>query len=170
MENELYHVGTKMHSGRYPYGSGDRPYQREGGIRKYHKKALKNEKTDYKYVKTLSDDELWKRINRLNLEKKYTDAVNQDMYAAKTAVKQAVGDVGIRLIKGAGYGAASYLVAELAKNKGNLAATDLNQLKKSIMLAAGLGAAIGVGGGNNGKKQNNNNNSRNRHRNGGGKK
>lgn len=151
MENELYHVGTKMHSGRYPYGSGDRPYQREGGIKKYHKKAKKNEKQDYKSVKSLTDQELWDRINRLNLEKKYTDAVQQDMYAAKTAIKKAVGDVGIRLIKGAGYGAASYLVAELVKNKGNIANTDLNELKKSIMLAAGLGAAVGLGGKGKGK-------------------
>ena len=26
-ENELYHYGTKRHSGRYPFGSGERPYQ-----------------------------------------------------------------------------------------------------------------------------------------------
>ena len=25
--SELYHYGTKHHSGRYPYGSGERPYQ-----------------------------------------------------------------------------------------------------------------------------------------------
>ena len=28
--NELYHYGTKFHSGRYPYGSGDDPYQHDG--------------------------------------------------------------------------------------------------------------------------------------------
>ncbi len=28
MDNELYHFGTKGHSGRYPWGSGGRPYQR----------------------------------------------------------------------------------------------------------------------------------------------
>lgn len=26
---EIYHFGTKEHSGRYPWGSGDRPYQSE---------------------------------------------------------------------------------------------------------------------------------------------
>lgn len=26
---DLLHIGTKKHSGRYPYGSGKRPYQRE---------------------------------------------------------------------------------------------------------------------------------------------
>ena len=29
MTNELYHYGTPRHSGRYPYGSGARPYQGE---------------------------------------------------------------------------------------------------------------------------------------------
>ena len=29
---ELYHYGTKRHSGRYPYGSGENPYQHEGNF------------------------------------------------------------------------------------------------------------------------------------------
>lgn len=31
MDNVLIHYGTKYHSGRYPYGSGDNPYQHDGG-------------------------------------------------------------------------------------------------------------------------------------------
>ena len=27
--NELYHYGTPRHSGRYPWGSGENPYQRQ---------------------------------------------------------------------------------------------------------------------------------------------
>lgn len=30
--NELYHYGIPRRSGRYPYGSGDRPYQSSGGV------------------------------------------------------------------------------------------------------------------------------------------
>lgn len=30
MIDELYHYGTPRHSGRYPYGSGENPYQRQG--------------------------------------------------------------------------------------------------------------------------------------------
>lgn len=30
-DNELQHFGTKRHSGRYPWGSGSRPYQSTGG-------------------------------------------------------------------------------------------------------------------------------------------
>lgn len=30
---EIYHYGIKKRSGRYPYGSGDRPYQSSGGLK-----------------------------------------------------------------------------------------------------------------------------------------
>lgn len=32
-EEYLVHYGTKYHSGRYPYGSGEDPYQHDGGLR-----------------------------------------------------------------------------------------------------------------------------------------
>ena len=35
--NAISHYGTKYHSGRYPYGSGEDPYQHDGGIRGYVK-------------------------------------------------------------------------------------------------------------------------------------
>lgn len=39
MNNELYHYGTKRHSGRYPWGSGERPYQGDPQERKARRKA-----------------------------------------------------------------------------------------------------------------------------------
>lgn len=39
--DEIYHFGTKRHSGRYPWGSGDRPYQsEEESKKKYEKKEI----------------------------------------------------------------------------------------------------------------------------------
>lgn len=35
--NELYHYGVKRRSGRYPYGSGERPYQ--GSERNQHRRS-----------------------------------------------------------------------------------------------------------------------------------
>lgn len=32
MDNYLMHIGTKYHSGRYPYGSGENPYQHDPGF------------------------------------------------------------------------------------------------------------------------------------------
>ena len=43
-DDELYHYGTPRHSGRYPWGSGENPYQRNqsfiGYVDKLHKKGL----------------------------------------------------------------------------------------------------------------------------------
>ena len=38
--DELMHYGTKRHSGRYPWGSGENPYQHEGGIRGAYKALI----------------------------------------------------------------------------------------------------------------------------------
>lgn len=41
--NEIYHYGTKRHSGRYPWGSGDRPHQHDSGrssVKKSQAKVL----------------------------------------------------------------------------------------------------------------------------------
>ena len=61
--NELYHYGTPRHSGRYPYGSGKRPYQGEKHdvipLNEYrdkeHKLQYKNSGNDI--YKSLSDKE-----------------------------------------------------------------------------------------------------------------
>lgn len=45
-DNELYHYGTKEHSGRYDWGSGDRPYQRlegaHGGVFRRKRKTTES--------------------------------------------------------------------------------------------------------------------------------
>lgn len=43
-ENELYHYGTPRHSGRYPWGSGDRPYQGDKPYSKLLKQNIKSGK------------------------------------------------------------------------------------------------------------------------------
>lgn len=56
-EDYLFHYGTKFHSGRYPYGSGDQPYQHEGDfltrVERLRKEGLNGEpwKEDAKGVK-----------------------------------------------------------------------------------------------------------------------
>lgn len=45
-DGELYHYGTPRHSGRYPWGSGDNPYQRyanfKGNVERLREKGLSN--------------------------------------------------------------------------------------------------------------------------------
>lgn len=99
---ELYHYGIPRKSGRYPYGSGREPYQdnpkkrrlnkdesapkatskrpesiwakrRKAQISEFAKKALNKKKKED--VRKVSDEELRRRIARINLEKQYRDAV-----------------------------------------------------------------------------------------------
>ena len=58
MTNELYHIGTPRHSGRYPWGSGKRPHQ-----------SL--EKSKRKSASEMSDQELIDYNKRKNLENQY---------------------------------------------------------------------------------------------------
>ena len=52
--NELYHFGTPRHSGRYPWGSGDRPKQALFGSRRKERAEKNNEKYEAKKQKALT--------------------------------------------------------------------------------------------------------------------
>lgn len=81
--SELFHVGVgKLRgapgrgSGRYPLGSGKRPYQDYGGGKIKNKKdladaSIKGTKAKSKSIKDYTDDELQSEIKRMNLEKSY---------------------------------------------------------------------------------------------------
>lgn len=88
----LYHYGMPRRSGRYPFGSGEDPYQSisRGKLSNHKKKKLikkakarqEEEKRrkieEAKKPKTLSemsDDEVRSMISRLKLEKEYKDAL-----------------------------------------------------------------------------------------------
>lgn len=69
MRLELYHEGVKRKSGRYPYGSGDRPYQHDG-LRRSVSKIVKNnpiEKAKNKW-KERKEQRKKERLNRKNAE------------------------------------------------------------------------------------------------------
>lgn len=51
--DEIYHFGIKRRSGRYPWGSGDRPYQSTEGTGSKHKKNTSGEKYEVKEVARL---------------------------------------------------------------------------------------------------------------------
>lgn len=100
--DELYHYGIPRKSGRYPYGSGKEPYQDDPKKRRLNKdesapkatskrpesiwakrrkaqasesaKKISNKKKK-EDVRKVSDEELRRRIARINLEKQYRDAV-----------------------------------------------------------------------------------------------
>lgn len=88
----IYHYGMPRRSGRYPYGSGEDPYQRitRGRLSKGKKGRLikkakaqqeeqkRKEAEEAKKPKALSEmsnDEIRDMISRLQLEKQYKDAL-----------------------------------------------------------------------------------------------
>ena len=107
--SEFMHDGVKRRSGRYKWGSGENPYQHEPGYNKtkidrtkqvgkdtdktaFLKKAGRNPlhpylPRDVNDLRHLSDDDLIKIINRLQIEKQYDEIINAD-YNAAFAKKQ----------------------------------------------------------------------------------
>ena len=81
-DNELMHYGTPRHSGRYPWGSGENPYQHEGdfltGIRSLQKKGLTEK--DIAAFYDMSVTELRKRKSvAINEEKAYLRSRIEDL-------------------------------------------------------------------------------------------
>lgn len=91
MGNIIKHYGKPRRSGRYPWGSGDDPYQSE----------------QRKNVKDLSDEELQKRLNRMEKEKRYRELYKSLNQKEETFVKKLgkmflndiIGDSGKKAIK-----------------------------------------------------------------------
>lgn len=61
--NELYHYGIKRRSGRYPYGSGDRPYQELKRSKKIE--ARKTKRIEKKLRKDKNPEETNEAIKRV---------------------------------------------------------------------------------------------------------
>lgn len=74
--NELLHYGTPRHSGRYPWGSGDNPYQRTGSFSSRVKEMKKNGMTEKEIA-----DELGLSINQLRARYSIdTNAAKADLW------------------------------------------------------------------------------------------
>lgn len=76
MNNSLIHYGMKERSGRYPYGSGDDPFQRikrSGFSKNQKKKIIKKAQQEIreKSVSEMTDKELKTRMDRMKLETDY---------------------------------------------------------------------------------------------------
>lgn len=139
----IYHYGMPRRSGRYPWGSGDEPYQSisRGELSKRQKKALIKKakkqqsvpkqpeaKTESKpkSLSEMSNDEIRDMIQRLQLEKQYKDALAalqpKDIPKSQTSKgKSFVKDV----VYNAGKKAATEVLTETMKYAG---ATMINKM------------------------------------------
>lgn len=89
MNNELMHYGTPRHSGRYPWGSGDNPYQ-------HHQYAFLSQYRELK-DQGLSEKEMSTRLNMSIAE------MRRNYSAAMSAEKAAMKSRAIRLHEEKGY-------------------------------------------------------------------
>lgn len=97
-DNYLEHYGIPRRSGRYPWGSGSRPFQGDSAAAKSSGKSKSSEKSGktglFKKGKTktksseedlseISSEELQKKINRIQLEKQYRDLTTKPKTVSK---------------------------------------------------------------------------------------
>lgn len=92
LENEdLQHYGTKRHSGRYPWGSGDEPYQRGIDFLGRYELLKKQGKTDVQIAEELGmfDEKGKPSTGILRLEKKYANDMRKiDMMQTARSMKE----------------------------------------------------------------------------------
>lgn len=97
-DNYLEHYGIPRRSGRYPWGSGSRPFQGDSAAAKssgstkssgksgktgLFKKGKTKTKSSEEDLSEISSEELQKRINRIQLEKQYRDLTTKPKTISK---------------------------------------------------------------------------------------
>lgn len=97
-DNYLEHYGIPRRSGRYPWGSGSRPFQGDSAAAKssgstkssgksgktgLFKKGKTKTKSSGEDLSEISSEELQKKINRIQLEKQYRDLTTKPKTVSK---------------------------------------------------------------------------------------
>lgn len=120
--NELIHYGTPRHSGRYPWGSGDRPYQRNS-ISKGTKSANVNDwgkDKDHNVLYITGYSGSGKSTKALELAKKHNaEVIHLDIYVeqvAKSSFKKDSNKNFNEFLKSKGYDRDEYLKIAYSKN------------------------------------------------------
>lgn len=104
--DELYHFGIKKRSGRYPWGSGKRPFQSGGGTspiietatqrEERKKRTISNPKTAaslMEFADELTYDELNNALKRLDLNKKLSEKAMSERKTMQNELKKVVKNV-----------------------------------------------------------------------------
>ena len=97
-DNYLEHYGIPRRSGRYPWGSGSRPFQGDSAAAKssgstkssgksgktgLFKKGKTKTKSSEEDLSEISSEELQKKISRIQLEKQYRDLTTKPKTVSK---------------------------------------------------------------------------------------
>ena len=102
----LEHIGVKRRSGRYKFGSGERPYQgvSKGLARKLKKQAKQGKLEDPNKPKTksiseMTDDEIKAKIERLRLEQTLSQLMPKDPPPKESELKKLAKKVGMGVLE-----------------------------------------------------------------------
>lgn len=102
----LEHIGVKRRSGRFPFGSGDRPYQgvSKGLARKLKKQAKRGkldapDKPKPKSISEMTDDEIKAKIERLRLEQTLSQLMPKDPPPKESEFKKLAKKVGTGILE-----------------------------------------------------------------------
>lgn len=121
-QNELFHIGVKRRSGRYPYGSGERPYQdRERKAVRVGRERLENRIS--KANETLSDEKKLTKFGKKTIRERRA-----------TIAGIVVGNIGMGAVSAmiAGAGAPVLGIAISATTLAGSAAKGYSYLKKTL--------------------------------------
>ena len=102
----LEHIGVKRRSGRYKFGSGERPYQgvSKGLARKLKKQAKQGKLEDPnkqkpKSISEMTDDEIKAKIERLRLEQTLSQLMPKDPPPKESELKKLAKKVGLGVLE-----------------------------------------------------------------------
>ena len=106
---ELMHFGIKKRSGRYPFGSGDRPYQ--------HDSAMRAQNHSWKERRTMSDEDLDKALQRARKENELYNYERNNRSVGQKFVEDVLTQSGKKVLTTVLPGAALYGVKYFITNE-----------------------------------------------------
>ena len=128
-DNYLEHTGMPRRSGRYPWGSGKRPFQRDGSANKsdgktktsgksgktgLFKKGKTKTKSSEEDLSEISSEELQKKISRIQLENQYRDLITKPKTVSRG--RKVLYDILESSSKNVGTQLATYLMGDMVNS------------------------------------------------------
>lgn len=146
-EVKLYHYGTKYHSGRYPYGSGENPYQHDpGGFLKEVKSMRSQGMSDAEIAKGMGMNSTQLRA-RYNIAREWKRAHDIDMTLKLDAKGLSHTAIAERL--GVTEGTVRNYLKGITQERNNITKNVADTLKKNVdkhgYIDIGSGVANGLG-------------------------
>lgn len=131
----IEHTGVKRRSGRYPWGSGEHPFQREKSPphqaarnsaksknTKPPKDPVKMKRAELiksKNLHSMSPEDLQSMIDRLKKEKELKNLVESDIAPGRKIIKEVLADVGKQTAKDVLSGSVKYGINFVLQDKDN---------------------------------------------------